>query len=103
MKLTANIAINLFFNKYITFPEFSVLYLIDILHNNNVGLRELAGSYFKLHFNVHICELCKRETDTTGVLATRRLQSSDNSERPRGFAMSITVLFSATRAQMPVC
>jgi len=47
--------------------------------------------------------LQKRAIDTTGVLATRCFQSLDNLDRPAGVAMTIIVLSSATRAQMPMC
>ena len=35
--------------------------------------------------SIQASELCKQATDAAGVLATRRLQFSDNSDRPRGF------------------
>jgi len=46
--------------------------------------------------SIQASELCKQATDAAGVLATRRLQFSDNSDRPRGFCDVDHVIFTAT-------
>jgi len=53
--------------------------------------------------SIQASELCKQATDAAGVLATRRLQFSDNSDRPRGFCDVDHVIFTATWAQMSLC
>jgi len=74
------------------------LYLsITILNNDNNNIQLIGSS--KLHFIVNKCELCKRATDAL----LRRFLSSDNSDRQRGVAKSIIVLFSTTQTHTLGC
>ena len=59
----------------------------------------MAGSFSNVRFNVNIRELCKQAIGAQfSQLADFYLLTT-----PHGVAMSIAVLFSATRAQMTMC
>jgi len=59
----------------------------------------LSGSFLDDTFNVTKCKLYKRVNAAAQLSQLRSLHSTDNSDRPRGVAKSIIVLFSATETQ----